>query len=352
MHRIAALAGSLALLLTGCGPMTTTGEARVSETSAAATTSDPATSVVGTSQPAASTTPAGTTSSGAVPSLDPSPCDGPPFIDPGARNGGRPAPPRFSRQKLPAGFRPVLLVTCTQEERTTPADGQWTYVVEQDATDGLDAVVAALRATPSPPPTGGVMCVLSLVSDPYFLLVDASGTVVLPEVPHERACNRPMDVGLSTLHFTEKHAFKVYQQATPAELATSCSHKWKNEPKMFAHDGGTKPLDSPLVGFLPTTVCVYGPSAEDPDVGSFSGGTALGAAHGRSLADSLARVSVGRSTCDAKPSDTFAVVTTGKADWLYVELDGCRRVLTNDGTRYSDPAPALVELIKGLTLQR
>jgi hypothetical protein len=210
-------------------------------------------------------------------------------------------------------------------------------------------VVAALRATPPPRPTGEIVCTLGLLSDPFFLLVDASGAVVLPEVPHERACNRPMDVGLSALHFTETHAFKSFQQATPAELATSCSGRWKNEPRIAfdmsnARDSATA-LSLPKI---PSVVCVYRPG-DDPEVGEFAGGRKLTDAEATRL-QHLAQAPAGRSG-SCTPADHFALILMGPA-WDYVELSGCHRLVLNGGSLYGGPVPSLVSAIEQLDLAK
>jgi hypothetical protein len=261
------------------------------------------------------------------------------------------ARPVRGREVVPAGFVPVLLVTCGVEERVR-ADGEWTYRVELRATEHLDAVVAALRAPLAPKPTGDIVCTMELPVDPWLVLQDAAGRQVLPVIPHEKACNKPIDVGLLRLTYTRTALTPLQQQRTAAQMSTNCNSAWKNEPSLFAAGPGVTPLDAAPTGLVPTTVCVYGPTKDDRYAGTLVGGASLTASEAKVLGDMLARVSVGRVACDAKPADAFATVTSANGDWLYVELNGCGRVVTSGGTRYSDPARDVVALIEGLTLQR
>src|SRR3954451_10810447 len=200
------------------------------------------------------------------------PCaDWPAFVTPDkqAKKG------RWQRTPGPAGFQPVLLITCDTEERSTPSTGEWTYRVEKHASDGLDAVVAALRSTPGPRPTGNYACAGIFYPDPWILLVDRSGRAVLPVVPHERACGQPIDLGLDRLHYTVVSAKRLIQQATPAELATNCTSQWKNIPKMFAARSKAATSRETVSG-RPTQVCTYSSrSSKDPEVGDFTGGKRL-----------------------------------------------------------------------------
>jgi hypothetical protein len=257
-----------------------------------------------------------------------------------------PPNPRWEREPVPAGFEPVLLIMCEWEERTTPDDGEWTYRVEKRSTEGLDAVVAALRSPQPPPPTGNYACRLPAYSDPWFLLVDADGRVVLPAVPHG-ACGEPVDAGLGHLDYTTASTTKVRQQNTPAELATGCSDQWKNEPRIFA-DMGLEAATAPWrAATRPTAVCTYSSSG---DVGTFTGGIRLDRQDADRLGD-LLRGDAADAGDSCAAADDFAVVRTADHGWVYVELSGCRRLVV-EGRTYTAPVPDLVAAIRDLDLQR
>jgi hypothetical protein len=260
--------------------------------------------------------------------------------------------PRWHREPLPAGFDPVMLITCDEQERTTAANGEWTYRIEKQATQGLDKVVAALRSTPPPPPTGEISCAAVFRGDPWLLLVDRSGRVVLPVVPQDRACDQPIDIGLEGLHYSIVLAKRVMQQATAAELATDCTDRWKNEPRMFA--GESKAATSRVtVRSRPVGVCTYSSrSSKDPEVGSFRGGLRLAGADARRIGALLTgdAPNVGVGPC--APADDYAVVHTADSSWVYVELSGCKRLFVDEAQTWTAPVPDLVRAIKALHLQR
>jgi hypothetical protein len=174
-------------------------------------------------------------------------CEGDPWRYGGDSGDSTPSPgatPVRAREPLPANFIPVLLVTCGIEERVR-SDGEWTYRVELHATQRLDAVVAALRAPLPPKPTGELMCTGDLRSDPWFVLQDAAGRQVLPDVPHDNACGKPIDVGLLGLDYTRTTLTPLRQQRTAAQIRTKCVSAWKNMPRIMAKDSTLTPVDVP-----------------------------------------------------------------------------------------------------------
>src|SRR3954454_569673 len=259
---------------------------------------------------------------------------------------------RWQRTPVPAGFQPVLLITCDTQERSTPSAGEWTYRVEKHASDGLDAVVAALRSTPGPRPTGNYACASVFYPDPWILLVDRSGRAVLPVVPHERACDQPIALGLDRLHSTVVSAKRLIQQATPAELATDCANRWKNIPKMFAAESKAATSRETVTG-RPTQVCTYSSrSSKDPEVGDFTGGKRLTDDESRRIGALLTGDPPQPGVGPCAAADDFAVVHTTNGADAYVELSGCQRLFDDDGQTWTAPVPDLVRAIKALHLKR
>ena len=257
--------------------------------------------------------------------------------------------PRWKREPLPAGFTPVLLITCDLQERTTAATGEWTYRVEKRATRGLESVVAALRSTLPPPPSGSYGCTTELRLDPWFLLIDSAGRVVLPAVPHDRACDQPIDVGLERLDYTITSATKVRQQSTPAELATGCTDQWKNEPRIAVDMGASRPARTrQVVSERPTSVCTY--ASGHSEVGRFIGGARLTQPDATRIGHLLAG-GPAQAGSSCPPADDFALIHTTGGNWVYVELTGCHRLVVSEGSLYTAPVPDLVIAIRDLKLQ-
>lgn len=268
------------------------------------------------------------------------------------RLGKPPKHPHWQREKVPAGFDPVLLISCEEQERTTPHDGEWTVLAEEHATSGLAAIVAALRSTPPPPPPGEIACASDLPIDPWFLLVDRSGRVVLPVIPHDRACDKPIYLPLDKLHFTTVSTKRLRQQATAAELATGCTDSWKNEPRMMANDGYSRPATSSVtVASTPIDVCTYRSSSTDPEVGDFAGGVQLSAADATRIGR-LMHADAPSAGAVCAPAGDYAVVHTNDGSWTYVSLSGCEAMYVDEGQTWTAPVPDLVRAIKALHLQR
>jgi hypothetical protein len=276
-------------------------------------------------------------------------CEGDPwrYGDAGNSTPSPGATPIRTREPLPPDFTPVLLVTCGVEERLR-SDGEWTYRVELRATQQLDAVVAALRAPLAPKLTGNYGCTADLPAEPWFVLQDAAGHQVIPPIPHDKSCGKPIDVGVLGLDYTRSNLKPLLQQRTTAQINTQCTSSWKNIPRIIAKDGTLKPLDS-VAAQRPASVCVFGATPADPDVGTFVGGATLSDSEATTLAAALAGIHTGAATCE--PTDDFALVFA-KGDPIYVELSGCHRVFGGNGDQASAPAPEVAAAIQALHLQK
>ena len=274
-------------------------------------------------------------------------CDGDPwrYGDDATPSPG--ATPVRAREPLPADFVPVLLITCGLEERIR-ADGEWTYRVELRATEQLDAVVAALRALLAPKRDGNYGCTMELPAEPWFVLQDAGGRQVIPPIPHDNSCHKPINVGLLGLDYTRTKLTPFRQQSTAAQIDTHCVAAWKNIPRIVAKDGTLKPL-GPLPALRPVNVCVFGATLDDPDAGTFVGGATLTDSEATRLGSALAAID-GAGSAACASTDDFALVFAA-GDPLYVELSGCHRVFGGNGDQASVPAPQVAAVIKELKLQ-
>jgi hypothetical protein len=222
--------------------------------------------------------------------------------------------------------------------------------VEKRATAGLDAVVAALRSTPPPPPTGTYACAAVLRLDPWFLLIDTAGRVVLPVVPHDRACDQPIDVGLDRLHYATASAIRIRQQSTPAELATGCTDRWKNEPRISADMSQARPARArQTVSGRPTSVCTY--ASGRSEVGRFTGGARLTDRQAARIGELLTGGPADSGSACA-PADDFALINMTTGSWVYVELSGCHRLIVDEGSTFTAAVPDLVHAVRELKLQR
>jgi hypothetical protein len=181
------------------------------------------------------------------------------------------------------------------------------------------------------------------------VLQDAAGRQVLPDVPHDNACGKPIDIGLLGLDYTRTKLMPLRQQRTMAQMQTQCVSGWKNIPRIMAQDSTLTPMDVPLTLTRPTHVCLYGATPSDPDVGTFTGGATLSNSEAAILGGALQRTRAGPAKCES--TDDFAVVFADN-DSVYVELSGCHRVFAGSGNQLSGPAPDVAAAINALKLQR
>ncbi|MCU1675313.1 MAG: hypothetical protein JWM93_71 [Frankiales bacterium] len=346
MYRFGVSAGALAvvLCLSGCGSLSTAGAPRAAPVPVLPTRALPSTG--GETPSDGRLFDGGPASPGAA-------CEGDPWQMPGDPGSPAATPSAGAtlvraRQLLPDDFIPVLLITCGIEERVR-SDGEWTYRVELRATQQLHIVVAALRAPLAPKMAGSYGCTADFRPDPWFVLQDAAGRQVLPDVPHDKSCDKPIDLGLLGLDYTRTNLTPLQQQRTVAQIQTECVSGWKNMPRILAKDSTLTPMDVPLTLTRPTHVCVYGATPSDPDVGTFTGGATLGSSEAKALGSALQAAHSGPANCQS--TDDFAVVFADN-DSVYVELSGCHRVFGGNGNQVSGPAPDVAAAINALKLQR
>jgi hypothetical protein len=226
------------------------------------------------------------------------------------------------RERL-AAFHAVTAVTCGEDVRTFPGDGQWQVSVRRVATGGVPALQAAFELPNEP--SGKGPCTLELVVVPPVTLVDGRGDTLTP-VPPTGRCNKPPDAFMQALHkvaWRDDSVRKVRQLVTPQAQAADCAMQWKNE-LWLAGSAAHASRGGPVFAHPPATVhvCIYQTTGTDLEVGTFQSGFALDAAQTRIL---LAALTGPGPTGRCAGQRRFAVISTDAGPWLNVELGGCWR---------------------------
>ena len=240
----------------------------------------------------------------------------------------------LSSPRLDDGFQPVAAVICGTEQQKRPGGGSDLVAVEERA-DDLTALVRTLRL-PDEDPTD-LPCTSEAPFVPWVVLLDEQGRWVRPGVPADE-CGKPrheVRTAYDQLR-TERVTTRVLQEIESDEAAASgCTQTWGDMVWSTGKMGGGQD-SSP--GPLPADdaevrVCVYQvPPAErggDKPAGEFESGGKLAA--GRWPVVKRALAAGGPASACTTPGTRFAVLHVSAA-LIYVEADGCRRVLIEGGT--------------------
>ena len=283
---------------------------------------------------------------------EPSRADGPPEVHPAWRScdtekgqdgrdvGVEPA----GLPLLDADFAPVAVTVCGTGPASAPAGGENLVATERRA-GSVDALAAALRLPDEP--SGDGPCTLDLVTMPWFALHDAQGRWVRPGVPTD-SCGKPrkeVREAFDALTFETVRSRKVGEITSPGAAAAGCAERWADMVAVQSRGGGTAapPADYAPPADAPVKACVYrvppGERGSTKPAGDFTAGGALNAREWAAIRRALPSGTPARP-CTA-PSDRFAVLSTGGAGEVYVELDGCRRVLNSTGGGLLQGTPAL-----------
>ncbi len=243
-----------------------------------------------------------------------------------------------ARQALPQDFRPVALHACSVDVETVPGKGQWLVATQRNATSGLEALVTALRAADEH--SGDGACAANFDPDPMVWLIDAHGRGVLPRWPRN-GCGHlqpAATAALAAVSFTTTETHRLRQITPQAVIDSGCATGWKDMLPLAAASGGSGDAGSlaALGKEDSPPLCVYRVTERgDTPSGTLVRGRRLTATQTASLI-SLLEAAGPQRPCQAQ-ANLFAVIGTSGS--VYVELDGCQRVLTGDnGLRQATPA--------------
>jgi hypothetical protein len=243
--------------------------------------------------------------------------------------------------RLAAGFSPVAITVCRQETRRR-ADGGLDLVAVELRGEDTAALVAALRL-PDLAPNGGACRAMLKRGVGWFALHDADGRWVRPGTPLDGCGNTRQEVvdAYAALRLTRVSASVVRELESAGAAASGCAQDWKN---MVAVEAPTaRPGPGADVRGDEIRVCVY---RVGPDHGEFVEGELLRAGE-RRTAIGRALAAAGPAGACAKGASRFAVLrpTKTNGDEVYVELDGCRRILL-PGRVLAQADPPLIQLIE------
>ena len=221
-----------------------------------------------------------------------------------------------------------------------PGGGADLIAAEERATD-IAALLAALRL-PDEKPTDGA-CTADMVITPWLALVDEAGRWIRPGVPVD-ACGKPrreVRDALGKLALQRVSGRTVGTVESDRAVAAGCTQTWADMVWAVGRMGGGQGTPRRPLAADDTTVrvCVYQVPARErgsgKPAGQFESGRKLAAGEWAAVKKELAaaRTPAGCTT----PASRFAVLYAPDAQ-LYVEADGCRRVLDDNALRTASPA--------------
>lgn len=252
---------------------------------------------------------------------------------------------------LPADFHAVAAVRCMRQSRTVPGDGEWEFADAQRADSGLTAVLAALGLpSQKPPASTQIACAAVGIVLPPFALVDASGAIVNPALPHD-FCGMPLKQvtdAMNALPWRTETEQKATHLLTQPEIDTGCPSEYKDLFELNVNDTPTpwSKVRPPAVAG-PMKACEYTVLPGDAPMSDtrFVKGVTLTSTQEAAVTQALA---VSDPTTPAPacptPATRFAEFTGLGLDGAIIELDGCHRIQWPNSFRQTASAPLLQAL--------
>jgi hypothetical protein len=240
--------------------------------------------------------------------------------------------------RLGDDFAPSAVIVCgVQVQRR--ADGGQDLVATEGRADDVTALVAALRL-PDEQVTDGA-CTADLPMVPWFALLDEQGRWVRPGVPRDSCGKVRVEVrdAVAGSRLTQV-ASRVLREIESAEAAASgCSQQWAD---MVAVETTQVSQARPAAGADPfpagqrVRLCVY----RVPPSEQGSGKPAGDLEHGvvltpeRQARIEKALLAAAPAVTCSTPANRFALLlaANGAGAAVYVELDGCQRILIEPAT--------------------
>ncbi|GGQ43823.1 hypothetical protein [Couchioplanes azureus] len=245
-------------------------------------------------------------------------------------------------------FQPVAAIICAGGPQRRPDGGQDAVAIE-DRVNDVATLLTALRLPDEPPlfePADDddspiTACTMDLVVPPWLVLLDAEGRWVRPGIPFD-ACGKPRVEVLTAVEKAQRTriATRVLHEIESAEAAaTGCSDEWADMVWVYGTDSAARPTED-LAKLAddgsPVRACIYrvpaGEQRSDKPRGEVVSRNLLPAERWAAIRRHVQ--AAGPVQACSTPASHFALLLPGE---IYVELDGCRRILApaaprGDGT--------------------
>ncbi|HEY5821338.1 MAG TPA: hypothetical protein VIT20_05150 [Propionibacteriaceae bacterium] len=259
---------------------------------------------------------------------------------------------------IPNAFQATTAVLCQTDDRTNADDELVLVGLERRATDITSLLTYLAQPSRVSTRPDDLVCQTMAVSLPWLFLLDAQGRWVTPALPTDE-CNFPLGTfdadgptyGRLAYHDAVVTQLRVTESAEAR--AAGCAMQWKNMVQVETSDGAvtgetirTDPFGGSEVG-----VCLYDvPDEEasaDSPTGEFRAGRKLDQEMSKDVVAALIGSKAAPADCSKRASG-FAVLRSSRGEpTVYVELDGCQRILTDggQGPTLAQASPTLVRTI-------
>jgi hypothetical protein len=253
--------------------------------------------------------------------------------------GGAGCPELVSTVAISSDSDPTAVLRCTVRNEHVSGEGEWSVTVHERATGrAMLDLLAALRL-PSEP-LGNQMCTMELRMPTVVRLETASGPVdvAAPKGSCGQTRSEVTDA-YQALSWVEVSRARGERLRSEAAVTAGCD-RWKDMLAMLsatARDSTAGGSGPPLAPGAKVKVCIYRstypvgwtPNSHEPVDGEPEGGGQLPTANGDRVAALL--LAAGPAARCRSAHERFAVVFA-QPQPLYVELDGCFRILAPDGS--------------------
>jgi hypothetical protein len=245
---------------------------------------------------------------------------------------------------LDDSFAPVSAVICRSLPVKRPGGGEDMAAVEDRAGD-VTALVTALRL-PDKERTDNP-CTADAVILPFVALIDADGRWVRAGVPIDE-CAKPRREVRTALEQLTTQRVSTRTLATlesDQAAAAGCGQTWGDMVWATGQmDGGKGSPGAPAADDATVSICVYRVPASEQGSGKPAGQFESGGKFANWAAVKRELAAATPAAPCTTPADRFAVLHTPAGD-VYVEADGCTRVLIDNGNALRTGTPKLVALV-------
>lgn len=238
------------------------------------------------------------------------------------------SPAQSKPRAVPREFQVSWVLKCTVQVQELSGRGLWQVTITQRADGPAVSLVKQLQQRSSPPSSQS--CPAQRTSIGYFALVDTGDDFVVPTVPTD-ACGQPLPSVISAFNSLSFHTVST----TPTKMIQSqgaadsnCAESWQNllASAFYLKDPG--PVNIPWADKIKTlNICTYSTEGSSDATGTFVAAYSLTGAKLAALLTDL------RNATPAAPctlvAGKFAVLLTPDNQWIFVELDGCTRMLNS-----------------------